>query len=285
MSFLNDISHIPIFFIAAFLSLLFFFVGVIIFYIRNAFVKEGTFDTSNELIVRLSRVIFPLFAFLLASVAVMIVSKRNEIESSLQREVDSAVDIAFLGVFLPTPLQEKINHNLKDYLLFLKNVEWHSLSKGTHMNEGRTYITQTFEELSEYFETNSHKEYASHNLIQSVQNLSDARRDRSALSSKKVHPYMWFILFTDGIISLFIVIFFLKKTINGQFFCIALISISFGLIFSLLIGFNNPFSGSLSISSKPIDEGLNVIEIFLNKTKSFSPEAVSSMNKKNEVKT
>lgn len=267
MQFLANIPKIPIFYMASLLIIMFFTMGSFIYYIRNIFVKESQFDTANTLITRLGKIIFPLFAFLLASVAVMIVSKKNEIQHALQVEAESVVDIVFIGSFLPLDVQEKVHHNLKEYLLFVKNEEWKNLEHGKILYEGRSYITHTLKDLHTYLDSNPHNLHMIQNIIKPLQKLSDARRERCEISIKKIHPYMWTVLLINSIISLFIVIFFLNKNIPGQFLAIFLISIPFGLIFSLLIGFNNPFVGSLSLSPSIIEDSIKSIDTILNQNK------------------
>jgi len=267
MQFLGEISKIPIFYMACFLISIFFILGSVIYYIRNIFVKESQFDDSNVLIGRLGKLVFPLFAFFMASVAIMIVTKKNEIEHALQAETESVVDVISTGSFLPFDVQEKIHHNLKEYLLFVKNKEWKNLEYGKILYEGQFYITHTLKDLYTYVDSNPHSLHMVQNIIKPLEKLNDARRERCEISLKKVHPYMWCVLFINSIISLFIFIFFINRNVSGQFLGVFLISVPFGLIFSLLIAFNNPFIGSLSLSTSIIEDAIKSIDTILNENR------------------
>jgi len=267
MSLLNFIASSSIFYIAAFLFILFYGIGILIIFVRDSFVHPTRFSNSNLLIDLLVQIASPLFAFLLASIAIMIVSSRDGIERALQNETDSVVDIVLLSTNLPRDVQEKVQDQLKKYLVCLKNEEWKSLSQGKIPHEGRLHISKVLSDLYTYFNTNPPTLYSTQSLIQTLQNLNDARRDRAEFSVKRLHPYMWGILFIDAIISMIIIIFFLAKKVPGQQFSIFLLSISFSLIFSILIGFNNPFLGSLRIKPESIDDSLTVIDVIISQNK------------------
>ncbi len=261
MKILNILSCFSIGYIAILLSLFFFSIGMGLSYLRNAFFKGDPWENSDHLFLRLSGLSFPLFAFLIASVAVSAMSKREEINRSFQTEVESVADMLFLESGLPVDVQKKISNHLKGYLLFIKNKEWPVLEQGKKISHGREYISKALDDLYVYFDAHPDKTFMAQSLIGSLEKINDARKERSQASMKRVHPYMWFVLFVGAVLNLFVSIFFLHKKSSGQIVGIGSLSILLGLIFSMLIGFNSPFVGSLTIEFPDVEKYLSLMTV------------------------
>ena len=260
MDLMTHLSSLSLFYLTPLLIGFFIFVSIVTLWARTFLIKETKIQTPNPLVDRLVDMCAPVFAFLLASVVVMLISNRDRIEQAIQNETDSVTDVIFLSSSLPKDIQNQIYHDLKSYLFSIKNEEWGTLDKEGSTYTSRVHIARMIQGINTYFEQNSQNTYVAQNLIQSVQHLNDARRERHEASLKKIHPYMWFILFANASLSLFSLFFFLKRTTAGQCVSIILISTSFGLIFSVLIAFNSPFKGSLALSSNVIDDSVKMIE-------------------------
>lgn len=189
-------------------------------------------------------------AVLLAFIAVTAWENYGKAEAVTSQEAQLTADVLRSSFVMPEPLRSAIGKSGNQYLDIVINEEWPSMAnEQMEFRRGWDTLVDLYMEVSRFRTNDSILQIHYANLYEKINSLIDARRARILLAHQYFQPIVWSVVLITSIINIFYLFLFHMDSTKMHVVITLLISIAIGCIFSLIICFDRPFQGGLSIHS------------------------------------
>ena len=209
-------------------------------------------------------IIFNAFGLLYGVVVAFVVfvtwSGYDEATKSLQMEANEADDVFHITEAFPDPARKTIQQALMDYVVSVYNDELKRMSQGDislHSNRAMAKLITDFYRMDEKSVPN--RELYSESL-RGINKLAEYRRLRIFVGNNTIPSVIWVVLLIGGLITVSYTYFLGVKNIRAQYLMTAALTVTVTLILVLIYILDHPFTGASSVSLKPLQEVIEIMQ-------------------------
>ena len=208
--------------------------------------------------------IFNAFGLIYAVlVAFVVYATWNEYENSkmnVDLEASELSDLQLNSMAFAEPMRSEIKSAIKEYLQSVINDEWKLQSNGEVSRKAtddfhRLWGTYTSADVSRLPNEPAYRESLKH-----LNDLSEYRRTRIFQSQDTIPWVIWLILLFGAIVSILYTFFFGTKKVFTQFLMTAALTITNTFVLYLIYILDNPFAGSMKVSSYAFEYLLKMLQ-------------------------
>ena len=195
-----------------------------------------------------------IYAVLLAFVFVVVWEDFEKAAMNVEKEANYLLDIYRDAEAFPADLKKQVRSLAKDYARVASTDEWESIAMGK-TSPNLTAVLDKFWVLYAAYSPRSESErifYAE--SLRNLNALGELRSTRLVDSKTGVHPLLWFVLISGGLITVAFSFFFGAENLNSQIVMIALLTLLISLIIFTILLFDFPFTGGVRISAKAFQQ-------------------------------
>ncbi|MFA5115532.1 MAG: DUF4239 domain-containing protein [Candidatus Omnitrophota bacterium] len=195
-----------------------------------------------------------IYAVLLAFVFVVVWEDFERADMNVEKEANCLLDIYRDAEAFPPDLKEKVRSLAKEYASVASTDEWESIAMGK-TSPNLTAVLDKFWTLYAGYSPRLENEkifYAE--SLRNLNALGELRSTRLVDSKTGVHPLLWFVLVSGGVITIAFCFFFGAENLNSQIVMTALLTLLISLIIFTILLFDFPFTGGVRISAKAFQE-------------------------------
>lgn len=251
----QNILHLnPVLFTLLITSITVFFIvgGMLISrkYFSHLFFKAEDNQIANIMFRQISTIMSVLLAF-------AVISTWQDYE--LQRR-NTGEEASIMGNLyrdsrgMNNDREQEVQSLLIKYTKALVDDGWPKMLKGEQSQLSWFAFNKLYGTIVRYMPENSREQIIETRMIQHLNDLAKFRRLRHLRNSEHLIPnILWASIFGSTILLVICGYFLRMQNAKLQILITIISGILFGLLFSMLMLFNHPYSGSLQISSAPIE--------------------------------
>lgn len=208
-----------------------------------------------------------IYAVILAFMVVVVWQKFDRISLNTEMEVNCLINLYIDAEPFEQSFKQEVRNSIATYTKEIVK-EWSLLSKGESSLEANKLINKIFLLYSRYSPRNKTEEIFFEKSVNKANELFNLRVMRLIDSHTGVHPLLWFVLISGGVITIVFTIFFGSESVHSKILMSTLLAISIVLVLYTILELSFPFTGSANISVKPFEhlvEKFNQLDLMLVK--------------------
>ncbi|MFA5062458.1 MAG: DUF4239 domain-containing protein [Candidatus Omnitrophota bacterium] len=224
-----------------------------LFVVRH-FIPHNKLRLHHDVADPLLGVMGAVYSVLLAFVVVTVWVNFDKSDSNVQQEANSLADIYRDAEGLSADFRAKLNPLLRAYRDAVIEYEWKTMEKG----EMSPYVEKLMNQIWALYTNYEPKSFTEKAFFdESVRKLNtfrELRRLRLMDSRKGIEPLLWFVLIAGGMATVSFTFLFGAENFQAQLIMGVLLSAMVALILFAIMAMDYPFTGKVSISSKPFQQ-------------------------------
>lgn len=210
----------------------------------------------NDVAGVLIAVVGVVYAVLLAFIAVAVWQDYNDADAIVHREASLAGDIHQDALNMKPPAGPALRVLVRRYVGIVIGDEWPAMRAG---GESAT-AAATLDELQNAVFTFPYRGPLFDDVLQRVNALADARRDRLINGNSGLQPVAWFVLLAGSALTILFCFLFGVPDLRLHAVMTALVAASIALVLFLIVSFDYPFRGAVSITPEAFENVLAAID-------------------------
>lgn len=195
-----------------------------------------------------------IYAVLLAFTVIVVWENYDEASTNVEKEAIYLADIYRDSECLQDPFRSELWKLLKEYGKAIVVEEWRTLSWGEQGRYTQKVQDDIWKLYGKYIPKNETERIFFEESVRKLDDLCELRRLRLMESSAGISHILWFVLVAGGLITICFTFFFGMENLRAQVLMTILLSAIISLILFTILEFDYPFTGNLSISSKPFKQ-------------------------------
>ena len=222
------------------------FTGLGLFLVRRYF-HTVDFSKHHEVAGYLLAVIGTMYSVLLGLIVVNVQTKFDQARLMAETEANCCSDIANLCRGLPEATRITIRMPLKDYYTVVQSEDWEAVSSGA-IKEGSVPAYQGMWRAIAAYQPEGNRESSCYQaILQSMKELSDARRFRMVARKRGLSPIIWAVLIFGAALTIIFTYFFWVDIVRTQVALTLCVALFIALNMLLVRIFENPYRNELMI--------------------------------------
>ncbi|HYD94477.1 MAG TPA: DUF4239 domain-containing protein [Noviherbaspirillum sp.] len=205
----------------------------------------------NDVIGFIVGVVAAFYGLIIASVLVIGINRFDHAEQVVENEANLIGDIVRLARATSSQIESPVKQLAAQYLEDVISKEWPAQMQGQRTTLGLQTLAELSRVVSRY-EPRTPRETAYYSqLVQTLNKLYDARRERIFLASEGIAGEVWVVTLAGGILTVCFVLLFGIENRRIHFLLASFLAVSLALIFALVAIFDKPFQGDMAASDEP----------------------------------
>jgi phosphate/sulfate permease len=197
-----------------------------------------------------------VYAVLLAFIAVAVWQDYDDADAIVHREASLAGDIHQDALNMKPPAGPRLRELVRRYVGIVITEEWPAMRSGGESPRAAA----TLDELQNAVFTFPYRGPVFDDVLQRVNALADARRDRLINGNSGLQPVAWFVLLAGSALTIAFCFLFGVPDLRVHAVMTALVAASIALVLFLIVSFDYPFRGAVSITPEAFRNVLAAID-------------------------
>lgn len=200
-----------------------------------------------------------LYAVLLAFAVFVVWSDFKEAGSALEREANRVGDLSRMAKALPEPLSSDVRAKLAAYVRLVLQDEFPAMAEGRDSPPTRKAMQDLWVVFRSAEVGDDKSRFYYQESVRMLVELGNYRRVRLFTTHGTVPPILWCLLWSGAVLLVCFTYFFSLPSVYSQMLMTAALAgfLTFALL--LITALNNPYGGSIRVSSVPMQVELNHI--------------------------
>jgi len=197
---------------------------------------------------------------LLGLIVVDVMVRFQRAIDTVQEESNSLADVFLLAARLPDPFRSALQDTCRTYAAQVVTDEWPRLRQAQPSPSARRSALELTQCL-DAFEPRTEAEKAVYPLLlEQIREVWDCRRARIGTAEYGIPGVAWFVLVAGAVVTVLLSVFLRTDSHRLQVFLTALAALIIGLNLYLVALFGYPFSGDLTVSSRPFEIDIEIFD-------------------------
>jgi hypothetical protein len=227
-------------------------VGSTAFAVAGMFFVRKNFDLEflrahHDVAAALLAVVGTLYAVLLAFVIVDAMSNNQQARLTAENEANALANIFRSAGAFPEPTKSQIRAYCVEYTNVVINEEWDDMAKGIPCKNAWNAVTSLWKATLSYEPVTETQKAMYQCMIDEFDELGNSRRIRLVMSRSSVSWVLWTVLIVGAISTIVFTYFFALESAMSQVIMTGLLTMTLALNLYLLLDYNNPYAGELSV--------------------------------------
>lgn len=224
-------------------------ISIIAILLIRQFVPSEIQYKDNPVIGNISSSIGIIYGVLAGLTALYLINNITYTDDAVQREANAIANLYRDSKWLSEPTRTDIAKQIKIYLTEAVDVEWPLMEKGEPVSSaGDNVIDRITTLLYSYHVAGNAELLISHDMIDEIKNLYNARQQRIHMSDSGLNPAVWVVILIGTILTIGI------NYLFGMNLYMHLITVSASALMTsamifLLLTLDKPFQGDFVIDS------------------------------------
>jgi hypothetical protein len=233
----------------------FIFTTFLLVYLFRRFLRPTLHKNkqNNEMVSLMLSSFLGLYGLLLGLLAVAAYQNLTDVTAVVSDEASS------LGAFYsdvqayPEPTKGLLQNQLRDYTRFTIDRAWPEQQKGLILSEGTHRIMRLAKDLTDFAPSSKREEILHAEAYRQFNQYQEHRSSRLGNVSTQIPAIFWAVVLIGSVITITLLALF-DIEIFAHFCLSGLTSGFLGLVIFLVAAMDNPFRGSVSVSSAPFED-------------------------------
>jgi hypothetical protein len=248
----------PIYILLPVFIIIFNLIGLGFLLMVRKFQIYPIISKSNEFVLETySDAIGIIFAFVLSLVTVTAWQTHNDISNSVAKEATTLFNIYRTLDSYPPEIRERGREELRDFIYEVINSEWPSMKKGQYDTKASLKFLNFGNLVGQYKPKDYAELAAQQEELRLLSNYRELRGIRIENTKPLIDNNLLLILSLSAMVYLFYQSLYKMIQLRVHLIMYLALTTSIGLVFIMILIFNNPFIGPSAISPEPFQKLLN----------------------------
>lgn len=231
-------------------------------YAAHHFLPRELRKKHNEFIGFTGATVSVFYAILLAFIAIAAWESYGKAGAVASREASLVGDIYRDAAFMPDSLRRGITPELDDYIEVVLHEEWPAMAAGRKFGaNGWTLLQRAHTHLAQFHPANVTEDAMFREMLQRMNTLYDARRERILASEDRLEPAIWGVVICGMTLTIAFTFLFGMDSFKMHLTMVTMVAASIGLVVVLIIAFDYPFRGEVQIKADAIEQVKQNLEV------------------------
>lgn len=228
--------------------------------LARRWMKKPEDEEHNILVTGMFATVSLIYTVLLAFLIISVWETFHAASQSVSQEGAALITVARDTELLPQPLRGQILDQLHAYTVYVMNYEWDTMRRGTNEQEiaapqalaASTNLWVLFRQLP--------PSTMNAEMLRSLDYLSEQRVARLMASQDGLPGIFWLVLIVGAILTISFSFILRVADARLHIFMVLLLTCTITLCLWLIVIMNDPFVGTMQVSSDPLKYALFVID-------------------------
>jgi len=190
-----------------------------------------------------------IYAVVLGFIVVVVWEKYDSTVANVDTEIAATSDLYRTMAGFSDPVRSLVRRELRAYTDAVVDAEWPLMARRVNIEKDVDVIEAIAHQVNTYAPRSEGESNAQQMAMSQVERLFDARRNRLIESAPSVPQVLWFALIAGACAMLSFTYFFGVENRPAQLVMTAILAGLIAILFIVISEFDEPFNGSVSISS------------------------------------
>ncbi len=233
--------------------------GAVLFTISGSlivhhFVPHNRLKLHHDVADPILGVMGAIYSVLIAFVVVTVWITFDKSDSNVQQEANYLADIYRDAEGLSPDFRAKVNPLLREYREAVIKYEWKTMARGQMSPEVERIMNQIWKLYTSYEPKNVAEQSFFDESVRKLNSFRELRRLRLMDSRTGINPLLWFVLAAGAVTTISFTFLFGSENFKAQLIMGVLLSATIALILFAIMSMDYPFTGSISVSSEPLQQ-------------------------------
>nr|HAT8715219.1 DUF4239 domain-containing protein [Legionella jordanis] len=178
------------------------------------------------------------------------------VQKIVYEEADAASALVRELEVFPAQDAQPLRQSIRDYLQAVRKNEWLTMRLGQESSQTWATTGKLYTTLQNFTPHNSKEEFYYRQLISHLDSMLKARRDRLIAAKSILNNELRTALILGAIVIVFLSSLLKSREGSLRIFSNLCLAMVLGFNLTLALNFNFPFSGAISVSDKPLYQGM-----------------------------
>jgi hypothetical protein len=205
----------------------------------------------NDVIGFIIAVVAVFYGLIIASVLIMAINRFDHAEQVVETEANLVADVVRNARSVSPQVDKPVRQQAAAYLENVITKEWPAQVQGGRTVLRLPALTDLAQAISTYQPRNEREAAFYLQLIESLNKLYDARRERVFLADERISGEVWGVTLAGAVLTICLTLLFGVRNRWMHFMLASFLAVSLALIFALVMIFDRPFQGNMAASDEP----------------------------------
>jgi hypothetical protein len=205
----------------------------------------------NDVIGFIIAVVSVFYGLIIASVLVIALNRFDHGQQVVENEANLIGDIVRDARTFSPQIQGPVRQLAARYLDDVVAKEWPAQQQGQRTMLGLATLAELTRQISRYEPRNQAEAAFYASLVQALNKLYDARRERIFLAGEGIAGEVWAVTWAGAALIIGFALLFGIPDRRVHFLLASILAVALALIFALVLMFDTPFQGDIAISDEP----------------------------------
>jgi ABC-type multidrug transport system fused ATPase/permease subunit len=216
--------------------------------IMRRFVPHHKLKSHNDVSGPIFGTLGVVYAVLLAFIVVIVWQNFDKSDANVQQEENCVIDLWRDAAAFSPDFKKEVRGLFKEYAQVIVQEEWDMLARGDYSRKAGQVVNKIWSLYSNYQPRDMKEMAFFQESIKKLNEFGELRLMRLMDARKGVHPILWFVLITGGIVTIAFTFFFGAESLNTQMAMSVLLAMIISLILFTVLMLDYPFTGDVKIS-------------------------------------
>jgi hypothetical protein len=226
--------------------------AAVLFTVGGHFIIQGILSTHqrklhNDVAGPIFATVGVIYAVLLAFLVVIVWQNFDAARNDAAREANYLAAVYRDSGALPAAFRGKVKIALQSYVSEVINDEWPLLAKGERSAKVQAAQDRLWDLLSGYEPRTENEKIFFSEMVKKFNEAGEYRRLRLLNAREGIHPILWFVLISGGLITIAFTFFFGTENFGPQLWMSGMLAALIALALLTIMMLDYPFSGDVSI--------------------------------------
>jgi Protein of unknown function (DUF4239) len=215
--------------------------------------------TNNEVASFKFQTLGTIYAVLLAFAVIVVWEKFHDAEVAVAQEAGAATALYRLSGGLDPQARERLQGELAHYLHVAIDDDWPAMARGRGSRDATRALSSIYEAALAYEPSNTRGETVLAEVLDQLDQMTQARRARLSLASGVVPGAVWLVLFVGAVLTIVFTFFFGTANLRAQSLMTAMLTLVTSMSLLVVMALDHPFTGDIRVSATALER---VVEDF-----------------------
>jgi hypothetical protein len=213
-------------------------------------------STNNEVAGAKFQTLGTIYAVLLAFAVIIVWEKFNDAETAVAQEAGAIAALYRLSGGLDPDARARVQGEMTRYLNVVIADDWAAMARGRGSGDATRALSGIYEAVLADQPSNSRAETILGEMLDQLDQVTQARRARLSLASGIVPGAVWLVLLVGAVLMIVFTFFFGTMNLRAQVWMTAMLTIVTFLSLLIVMALDHPFAGDIQVAPEALERVL-----------------------------
>jgi hypothetical protein len=213
-------------------------------------------STNNEVAGFKFQTLGTIYAVLLAFAVIIVWEKFHDAETAVAQEAGAVTALYRLSGSLEPDERAKVQDEMTHYLRVAIADDWQAMARGQGSRDVTRALSGIYEAALAYEPANSRGETILGEMLDQLDQVTQARRARLSLAAGIVPGLVWLVLFVGAVLMIVFTFFFGTVNLRAQVWMTAMLTFVTFLSLLIVMALDHPFAGDIQVTPAALERVL-----------------------------